>query len=148
MVPSATEERFHDSEMGEKLEEIASDHEYTIIGETDIDDEVVGALAAEAAREIEGVADIGTSSIRRTLLERFGGHEKRSRGVGVEAGKKEAIVDLTIKVIYGFNIPQLIIDIRKRVAARLLELVGLVTKEINVHVVGVEFPDRMPGRVQ
>ena len=57
-------------------------------------------------------------------------------------------VDLTIKVIYGFNIPQLIIDIRKRVAARLLELVGLITKEINVHVVGVEFPDRMPGRVQ
>jgi uncharacterized alkaline shock family protein YloU len=142
------EDRFHEEEMEKKLQDLDNEDEYVITGETLIEDEVIGAMAAEAAREIAGVSDIGTSSIRRTLMERIGGHEKRARGVAVEAGRKEAIIDLALRVVYGFNIPELIIDVRKRVAARLLELCGLITKEINIHVVGVDFPDRMPGRVE
>jgi hypothetical protein len=38
--------------------------------------------------------------------------------------------------------------VRHNVAGRLLTLCGLVAKEINVRVVGMEFPERMPGRVE
>ncbi|MDY6835408.1 MAG: Asp23/Gls24 family envelope stress response protein [Chloroflexota bacterium] len=142
------DERFHEEEMVDKIKELYEGGEYMVLGCTDIDDEVIGAVAATAAREIEGVADIGTSSISRTIAERLGRAEKHARGTDVEAGRREAIVNLTIKVIYGFNIPQLIVDVRKRVGARLLEICGLIAKEINVHVVGIEFPSKMPGRVQ
>ena len=145
---TVTEDRFHEDEMGDKIKELYEGGEYMVAGQTDIEDEVVGAIAATAAREVEGVADIGTSSIRRTLKETFGGAEKRARGTVVETGRREAIVELTIKVVYGYNIPQIVIDVRKRVGARLLEIAGLIAKEVDVHVVGIEFPDRLPGRVE
>ena len=136
-----------DVEMTAKLEELEKQTEFVVGGETHIEDEVIAQIAGVAAGEVDGVASLGTSSIRRTLAEAVGAAKGRARGVGVEAGKKEAILDLTINVIYGFSIPNIIIEVRKNVAARLLEMVGLITKEINVDVVGIEFPERMPGKV-
>jgi uncharacterized alkaline shock family protein YloU len=120
----------------------------SIPGETAIEDEVIASIAGVAAREVEGVSSLGTSSIRRTLAERLAGTEARSRGVEVEAGKKEAILDLTVNVIYGFSIPDVVDQVRSTVAKRLEEMTGLVAKEINVSVVGIEFPERMPGKVE
>ena len=142
-----TEKRIKEEEMKRKLEEIEKTEEIVVGGETSIDDEVIAAIAGVAAREVEGVASLGTSSIRRILAERLGGAQQKARGVDVEAGKKEAIVDLTLNIIYGFSIPQIVIDVRKTVAARLLEIAGLIAKEINVSVVGIEFPERMPGKL-
>ena len=117
-------------------------------GETIIRDEVVASIVGLAAKEVEGVASLGATSIRRSIREVLGGAEKKARGVEVEAGKKEAIVDLALNVIYGFSIPNIIIEVRKKVAARLLDLCGLVAKEINVSVAGIEFPERMPGKLE
>jgi len=122
--------------------------EIEVGGETSIDDEVIAAIAGVAANEVEGVSSLGTRSLRRAVAERVGGAEERSRGVGVEAGSREAILDLELRVIYGFSIPKVVINVRQLVAHRTLELVGLVTKEININVVGIDFPDRMPGRVE
>jgi hypothetical protein len=36
-------------------------------GETNINDEIIGAIAGIACREIEGVSSLGTSSIRRSI---------------------------------------------------------------------------------
>ena len=136
-----------DAEMTERLEAIEKTGELVVGGETDIEDEVIAQIVGVAANEVEGIASLGTSSVRRTIAEAVGVAEGRSRGVGVEAGKKEAILDITVSVIYGFSIPNVIIDLRKNVANRLLEMVGLIAKEINVDVVGIEFPDRMPGKL-
>jgi uncharacterized alkaline shock family protein YloU len=50
--------------------------------------------------------------------------------------------------MYGFSIPEVVINVRHTVARRVLETLGLVTKEININVMGIEFPDKMPGRVE
>lgn len=142
------ESKIKEHEMGDRLEELERVEEIMVGGETSIDDEVIAAIAGVAAQEVEGVASMGSTSIRRSLSKTFGRTEKRSSGVEVEHGKKEAIVDLTIHVIYGFNIPNMIINVRKNVAIRLLDLCGLVAKEINVSVAGIEFPDRMPGTLE
>ena len=136
-----------DAEMTERLEAIETTGELIVGGETDIENEVIAQIVGVAAREVEGIASLGTSSIRRTLAEAVGTAEGRSRGIEVEAGKKEAILDITVNVIYGFSIPNVIIELRKNVATRLLEIVGLIAKEINVDVVGIEFPERMPGKL-
>jgi uncharacterized alkaline shock family protein YloU len=39
------------------------------------------------------------------------------------------------------------VDVRKKVGARLLEMFGLITKEINVNIAGIDFPERVPGKV-
>jgi len=111
-------------------------------GETIIRDEVVASIVGLAAKEVEGVASLGKSSIRRKLTERLAGAPEKSRfGVGVEVGEKEAIVDLELDVIYGFNIPKIVNEVREKVASRLVEITGLVAKEINVNVVSIEFPE-------
>ena len=112
-------------------------------GETVISDEVVAAIAGVAAREIEGVGSLGKSAVRRALTEHLGGmKDKAKMGVAVEVGKKEAIVDLELGVIYGYNIPSIVRQVRKKVATRLQEISGLITKEINIHVVNIEFPEK------
>lgn len=129
------------------MTEIDAPTEIIVGGETNINDEVIGVIAGVAAKEIEGVASLGTSSFRRAVAERVGGREQGARGVGVEAGKREAILDIDIKVVYGCSIPDTVIKVRQSVASRVLELCGLITKEININVVGIDFPDRPAGRV-
>ena len=142
------QERIVEKEMGARLAELEMVEEIAVGGETNIDDGVIAAIAGVAAQEVEGVAGMGSTSIRRSFSETIGRSEKRARGVEVEHGKKEAIIDLTLNVIYGFDIPNIIINVRKNVAARLFDLCGLVSKEINVTVAGIDFPDRMPGKLE
>ena len=143
-----TTNKVKELEMGARMAELEQLTQIEVGGETDIDDEVIAAIAGVAAREIEGISSLGTSSIRRALAERVGSAEKRARGVQVEAGHREAILDLDLRVLYGYSIPELVVKARQNVAHRVLEMTGLVTKEINVNVVGIDFPDRMPGRVE
>jgi uncharacterized alkaline shock family protein YloU len=148
MAKKALEHRFHEEEMKPKLEEMEKGGDYLVAGQTDIADEVIAAIAATAAREVDGVAEVGMGTVRRLFSETLRGTQKKSWGAAVQAGKREAIVDITIKVIYGFNVPQLVVDVRKKVGARLLEIAGLIAKEVNIRVVGIDFPARMPGRVE
>jgi len=117
-----------------------------IAGETIIDDSVVASVAGLAASEIKGVAHLGKSAVQRMVAGVVTGTKGKARqGVSVEVGHKEAIVDLQLDVIYGFNIPTIVTEVRKKVAARLLEITGLIAKEINVRVVNIEFPEKEPA---
>jgi len=57
------EEKIQEQEMKQRLEEIERTEEIVVVGETSIDDEVIAAIAGVAAKEVEGVAGLGTSSI-------------------------------------------------------------------------------------
>ncbi len=129
-------------------EQTTKGKETQVQGETTIDDSVIASIAGIAAREVEGVAALGTSSVTSPLAGRFSGKGARARGVEVESGKKEAILDVTIRVIYGFSIPKIVGDVRQKVAQRVYEMTGLTAKEINIKVIDIEFPERMPGRLE
>jgi len=118
-------------------------------GETVIGDEVVASIAGIAAKEVKGVAGLGKSSVRRILTEHLGAAEEKARmGVKAEVGKTECIIDLQLIVLYGVSIPKIINEVRKQVALRLMELVGLIAKEINVRVVGIEIPEKKQTKVE
>jgi uncharacterized alkaline shock family protein YloU len=120
-------------------------HEHGFVGETIIGDDVVASIAGMAAQEVEGVGSLGRSTVRRALSGAFADVAERARaGVAVEVGKRECIVDLQLNVHYGYSIPNIINEVRKKVAARLLEFTGLIAKEINIRVVGIDVPQRKP----
>ena len=121
--------------------------ESVVPGESIIEDEVVASIAGTAAKEVEGVANLGKSSVRRLVAGAIAGAGGKARqGVSVEVGHKEAIVDLQLDVIYGFNIPKIVTEVRKKVASRLLEITGLIAKEINVRIVSIEIPEKKPTK--
>jgi uncharacterized alkaline shock family protein YloU len=97
---------------------------------------------------VEGVSSLGSASLPRAFRERLGNAERRARGVEVEVGKREVVLDISMRVIYGYSVPKTVVKVRQIVADRLLNLCGLVAKEINIRVTSIEFPERMPGRVQ
>ena len=137
-----------DLEMLPKMEEISKITSIPVAGSTNISEEVIAAVASVAAKEVDGVADVGASSIGRALTERLSGANRRARGVTVEAGRREAILDLTIRVYYGTSIPSVVTNLRQNVAAKVLKTCGLITKEINVRVAALEFSDTVPSRVR
>ncbi len=115
--------------------------QHGFVGETIIGDEVVASIAGLAAQEVEGVGSLGRSAVRRAIAGAFADAAEKARaGVSVEVGKRECIVDLQINVLYGYSIPNIINEARKKVATRLLEFTGLIAKEINIRVVGIDIP--------
>ena len=142
-----TEQKITEQEMSSRLAELGQLTEIDVAGETSIDSEVIASVVGWATNETAGVSSLGASSVRRTLVERVGASQSRARGVSVEAGRREAILDIDLRIFYGYSIPEVVIEVRQNVANRLLEVCGLISKQINIDVVGIDFPDRMPGRV-
>ena len=84
-----------------------TDQEMDIIqipGENNIENEVIGAIAGEAAKHVDGVGSIGTRSFKRNIVEKVSGRDPHARGIAVEAGKKNVILDLDLVVLYGYNL--------------------------------------------
>ena len=119
-----------------------------IQGGLSIDDNVIGSIAAMAATNVEGVVSLGTSSFRKVLAERVKGKQRKSRGIEVAAGLKEAILDIDLKVFYGYSIQNVVREVRFSVATKILELTGLNAKEINIHVIGVDLKNNSSTEIK
>lgn len=73
------------------------DQQMVVEGTTIIDDDVVASIAGLVAGEVKGVAGLGKSSIRSSMLKHLTKPEDSARtGVAIEVGKREAILDLEL----------------------------------------------------
>lgn len=136
---------------GERTEATASNvtsNPDGIPGTTRIDDGVVAAIAGHAAANIRGIMSVGGGRVLRTIAGVIRDHAAQdAAGVQVEAGQKEAILDLDLVVEYGYSIPEVARELRGKVAGDLLQYTGLEAKEINLSIVEIRFPDQTPPRV-
>jgi uncharacterized alkaline shock family protein YloU len=117
---------------------------HTERGTTTIQDGVVSKVVGIAAQEVDGVRMGGsTSQTADNLLGSITGGGSGgglSRGVSVEVGEVEAAADLTMTVEYGRSIPQTSEAVRRNVAKRVENLLGLQVTEVNITVSDVFFP--------
>ncbi|MDT9593506.1 Asp23/Gls24 family envelope stress response protein [Nocardioides zeae] len=106
-------------------------------GRTSIADTVVSKIAGIAAREINGVHDLGGGAARvvGSLRERIpGSRTNLSQGVAVEVGERQAAIDLDIVAEYGVSIADLAAAIRRNVIASVERMSGLEVTEVNITV--------------
>lgn len=106
-------------------------------GRTTIADVVVSKIAGLAAREVNGVHDLGGNATRAVgaIRERIpGASTNYSQGVSVEVGEKQAAVDIDIVAEYGVSISDLAAGIRRNVIAALERMTGLEVVEVNITV--------------
>jgi len=136
-----------EKEMTGRQQELEDLEDFVVEGDTFISDEVLAQIAGQAAREIDGVSAMGKSSLSRSISKVVKRGESRATGVDAAHGKKEAQVDLAFNVLYGYSIPQIVIEVRKNVAQRLLDSCGLVTRRVQIEIIGIEFPDKMPSKL-
>lgn len=123
--------------MGQNNAAGASHNVETDLGSIRIADEVVAVIAGVAATEVDGVAGM-SGGIAGGITEMLG-RKNLSKGVKVEVGEKETAIDLFTIVHYGVRIPDVALEIQKRVQEAVSRMTGLVVIEVNVHVQGVAF---------
>ena len=125
-------------------------------GVTSIADSVVSKIAGIAAREVDGVAELGgaVSGALASVVGRIRGDEQHgTAGVGVEVGKRQAAVDLTMRVMYPASIHEVAESVRQNVINRIESMTGLDVVEVNIAVNDLTFegeqqPPQGTGRVE
>jgi len=106
------------------------------LGTIRIADEVVEIIAGLAASEIEGVAGM-SGGLVGDIANMLGRGKNPGKGVKVQVGEEEAIVDLFIIVEYGVSIPELAVKVQQAVKEAIESMTGLTVVETNVHIQGV-----------
>jgi len=114
-------------------------------GKTTIADDVVAKMVTLAAKEIEGIYDIGAQGLGDQITglpQRLSGRSSSEQGVHVEVGEREVAIDLQIIAHFGVRIPDLTAAVRRNVIDRVERLLGLIVKEVNIKVSGLHFPEQ------
>lgn len=114
-------------------------------GKTSIADSVVQKIAGIAAREVDGVHDLGGGATRTfgSIRQRMPGTSgpNITQGVSVEVGERQAAVDLDIVVEYGVSIADLAQAVRRNVIGAVERMTGLQVTEVNIAVDDIHLPD-------
>jgi uncharacterized alkaline shock family protein YloU len=113
-------------------------------GQTIIANEVVEKIAHIAAREVPGVHDLGGDVIRAVsaVRERLHlGEESRSQGVSVRLSGKNAEIDLTLVIEYGFQVFSVAEKVREKVISAVENLLGLDVTQVDITVDDVHVSD-------
>jgi len=116
---------------------IIPDYEKTDMGNIQIAPEVIEVIAGLAAVEVEGVAGMSgglVSGVTEML-----GRKNLAKGVKVEVGQREAAVDVSIVIEYGYKIPEVAGNIQDNVKKAIESMTGLDVVEVNVHIHDVKF---------
>ncbi|NMA92228.1 MAG: Asp23/Gls24 family envelope stress response protein [Firmicutes bacterium] len=118
----------------------------TELGTIKISDDVVAIIAGLAATEIEGVAAM-SGGIAGGIAEVLG-KRNLSKGVKVEVGTEECNIDLFVIIRYGARIPDVCWSVQENVKKAVESMTGLRVLQVNVHVQGINFPQKEEASVK
>ncbi len=121
-----------------KNEEVLEIKEETSTGNEGIkiSNDVIAVIAGVAVSEVQGVSSM-SGGFAGGISEVLSGKKNLAKGIKVEAGEKEAKIDVNIIVEYGTRIPDVAFEIQNRVKKAVESMTGLKVEEVNVHVQGV-----------
>jgi len=99
------------------------------MGNIHISEDVLCAIAASAALEIDGVAGLMNA----------GGKKNAAKGVKITIDDDRAVVNVSLMVNYGQPIPEVAEKVQNAIFSAMEAMAGFTAQEINVHVGGVSF---------
>ena len=105
------------------------------IGRVQISDQVVSVIAGIAATEVEGVAAL-VGNITNEIVSRMG-IKNLSKGVKTHMNGSSVSVDITLNLVYGYNVPDVCIKVQERVASSIENMTGLKADTVNVRVADI-----------
>lgn len=97
---------------------------------------IVSGIVSLAVSEVEGVALLYKN--KKRLLWRG---STRKEGVKVNFEKDGIYVDVSVKVFYGFNVPDIAFKIQQNIKHNVEAMSEFKIVKVDVHVLGVIFKD-------
>ena len=101
-----------------------------------IEDQVVAKIARIAINQVDGILEM-KGNIADSIGSFFGSSDRRTAGVNVEVGEREAKINLDVIIEYGKNAREIFNNIQRVVSSNVREMTGLEVVTINVDVVDV-----------
>lgn len=117
-----------------------SKHTYKIyddqtVGEVQIADDVITAIAALAATEAEGVVALG-GGITHEKAARAGARAL-AKGIQTKVTGDQVSVRVVLTVAYGCSIPQVTAKVQERVKSSIETMTGLTVSDVDICVADV-----------
>ena len=103
-------------------------------GNIRISEDVIVRISAFAAREVEGVAGLGTASAWGEFL----GKKAGAKGIKVETTDDGTIIEVHVTVKFGVKINDVAKNLQQKVKNAVESYAGLENTTINVYVDGIE----------
>jgi len=110
-------------------------HENGKVGEVQIADEVVAAIAGLAANEVKGVST-PAGNVTNELASKLG-KKNFTKGVKVLVNPDAVSVDMALTLDYGYGIPETAKLVQEKVKLAIENMTGLQVKEVNIRIAGV-----------
>ena len=126
-----------EEEKVEAVEEVV-EQEVTAIKDEEsinISDEVVAQIAGKAAQDVKGVSGMSANGIGEMV-------GIKTKGIKVQVGAKDTVIDVSITVEYGTRIPDIAWEVQNKVKTEVETMTGLNVVAVNVHVQGVSMPKK------
>lgn len=92
---------------------------------------ILTSIVALAAQEIEGVANVYNKK----------GKNKNKAGVKIDFNDDGVFIDVFIKMLSGYNVPDVAFKIQENVKRGVETMTEYKVKNVNITVVGVAFSD-------
>lgn len=96
------------------------------------EDSVIEKIAAIACHEVDGVLDM-KGGFFSGISEQFGGYSL-TKGIAADVGEKEAAIDASIILEYGYSAPKIFNELKRNIAQSVGQMTGLKVVEVNVRV--------------
>ena len=107
-----------------------------IEGDVKIADDVVAQIAAIAAEEVQGVG-VSSGNLGSTIMA-YVGVKKNEKRVRVEIAENIVHVEMTITVLYGYNIPDVSRLVQEKVKSAIENMTGLSVTDVDIRVSAVD----------
>lgn len=114
--------------MGESKDYVSRSDE---LGNIHISEEVLAAISAAAALEVEGVSSLTNPSKKNA-----------ARGVHIKLEEEKVVVTMSVLMAYGHTIPEMGRAVQEAVKNAIESMSGLEVAAVNVSVGGIVFPQR------
>ena len=106
-------------------------------GSIHISEDVIASLVRAAVAEVQGVA--GLANAAGAELAELLGLKSVNKGVKVQLGEGQTVIDVIINVIYGSSILSVAQNVQDKVIEAVQASTGLGKPQVNVHVSGLVF---------
>ena len=108
------------------------------LGNIHIAEEVLAAISAAAALEVDGVSSLA-ANLGSDIAELLG-KKNLAKGVRVKMEDDKVEVELSILMAYGHTIPEIGKAVQDGVKSAIESMPGLAVSAVNVKVAGISFP--------
>lgn len=104
-------------------------------GQVKISEDVIATVASVAAESVDGVVKVGSNF--KSQVTDILNTKNFNRGVKVNIGEKETIVDVYITIEYGIKIVEVSEKVQEEVKEAIENMTDFDVVEVNVHISGI-----------